>query len=67
MDEALWEDLTVQDCMEILCFIESDLKLGEVLERFRKRKITLFCVLDQDKKQIGILRPEDLAALLFRK
>ena len=67
VDEALWEDLTVQDCMEILCFIESDLKLGEVLERFRKRKITLFCVLDQDKKQIGILRPEDLAALLFRK
>ena len=67
VEESLWGSLTVSECMEMLSFIESDLKLGEVLERFRKRKITLFCVLDPDKKQIGILRPEDLAALLFQK
>lgn len=67
VDEAQWGTLTVLDCMEMLSFIESDLKLGEVLERFRRRKVTLFCVLDPEKKQIGILRPEDLATLLFQK
>ena len=67
VDEAQWGTLTVLDCMEMLSFIESDLKLGEVPERFRRRKVTLFCVLDPEKKQIGILRPEDLATLLFQK
>lgn len=67
VDEELWGSLTVGDCMEMLYYIESDLNLGAVLERFRKRKITLFCVLDDQKKQIGILQPEDLAALLFQK
>lgn len=67
VDEEQWGVLTVEDCMEMLYFIESDLNLGAVLERFRKRRISLFCVLDEQKKQIGILQPEDLAALLFQK
>lgn len=67
VDEEQWNTLTVADCMEMMSFLESDLKLGEVLERFRKRKILLFGVLDPNKNPVGILRPEDLSALLFQK
>ena len=38
---------------------------GELLERMRFRRIPFFAVLDRSKKPVGIVRPEDLAALLF--
>lgn len=65
VDEEKWDTLPVSSCAARLYFIEKNLKLGELLERLRFRRIPFFVVLDRNKKQTGIVRPEDLAALLF--
>ena len=65
VDEEKWDVTPVIDCAVELYFIGENLRLGELLERLRFRRIQFFVVLDGKKKQTGILRPEDLAALLF--
>ena len=39
--------------------------MGELMERLRFRRIAFFVVRDKEQKQCGIVRPEDVAALLF--
>ena len=65
VDENRWDTVPVSACALNLYFIGEDLRLGQLLEQMRFRRITFFAVLDRNKKQIGIVRPEDLAALLF--
>ncbi len=65
VDEEKWETTPVSSCSSRLYFIEENLRLGELMERLRFRRIAFFVVHDKDHKQCGIVRPEDLAALLF--
>ena len=65
VDERKWDRMPVSSCAVRLYFIEDNLRLGELLERMRFRRIPFFAVLDRSKKPVGIVRPEDLAALLF--
>lgn len=65
VDEEKWDSTPVLACAVRIYFIEENLRLGELLERLRFRRIPFFVVLDRNRKQIGIVRPEDLAALLF--
>ena len=65
VDEEKWDSASVLSCAVRLYFIDENLRLGELLEQMRFRRILFFAVLDRSKKQIGIVRPEDLAALLF--
>ena len=65
VDEEKWDSVSVLSCAGRLYFIDDNLRLGELLEKMRFRRISFFAVLDRNKKQIGIVRPEDLAALLF--
>ena len=65
VDEEKWDSASVLSCALRIYFINENLRLGELLERMRFRRIPFFAVLDRNKKQIGIVRPEDLAALLF--
>ena len=65
VDENKWDSVPVSACALKLHFIEENLRLGQLLEQMRFRRITFLAVLDRNKKQIGIVRPEDLAALLF--
>ena len=65
VNENKWDSVPVSACALKLHFIDENLRLGQVLEQMRFRRITFFAVLDRNKKQIGIVRPEDLAALLF--
>ena len=65
VDEKKWDTLPVSACALRLYFIEENLKLGELLERMRFRRIPFFAVVDRMKKPVGIVRPEDLTALLF--
>ncbi len=65
VDEDKWSGLSVSNCSTRLYFIEENLRLGELMERLRFRRIAFFVVHDKDHKQCGIVRPEDLAALLF--
>ncbi|MBR4663308.1 MAG: CBS domain-containing protein, partial [Lentisphaeria bacterium] len=65
VDERKWDSMPVSSCAVRLYFIEDNLRLGELLERMRFRRIPFFAVLDRSKKPVGIVRPEDLAALLF--
>lgn len=65
VDERKWDDTPVLTCAGRICFIDEKLRLGELLERMRFRRIPFFVVLDRNQKPIGIVRPEDLAALLF--
>lgn len=65
VDEKRWDVTPVSACAVRLYFIDENLRLGELLERMRFRRIPFFAVLDRDKKPVGIVLPEDLAALLF--
>ena len=65
VDEEKWDSTPVFACAARLYFIEDNLRLGELLKRLRFRRIPFFVVQDRQKKTIGIVRPEDLAALLF--
>lgn len=65
VDESKWDSTPVSASAMQLYFIDENLRLGELLEKMRFRRITFFAVLDRNKKQLGIVRPEDLAALLF--
>lgn len=65
VDERKWDTTPVSACAVRLYFIEENLRLGELLERMRFRRVPFFAVLDRSKKPVGIVRPEDLAALLF--
>ncbi len=65
VDEEKWNETPVSSCSTRLYFIDENLKLGELMERLRFRRIAFFVVHDEDRKQCGIVRPEDLAALLF--
>ena len=65
VDESKWDSVPVSACALKLHFIDENLRLGQLLEQMRFRRISFFVVLDRNKKQIGIVRPEDLAALLF--
>jgi len=65
VDESKWDTTPVSAASLRLYFINEDLRLGELLEKMRFRRIPFFAVLSRDRKQLGIVRPEDLAALLF--
>ena len=65
VDERKWDTTPVSSCAVRLYFIEENLRLGELLERMRFRRIPFFAVRDRRKKPVGIVRPEDLTALLF--
>ena len=65
IDEALWDATPVSACARPLDFISDNLKLGELIEKMRFRRILFFVVLDGNKRQCGIVKPEDLASLLF--
>ena len=65
VNENKWDTVPVSACALKLQFIDENLRLGQLLEQMRFRRITFIAVLDRNKKQIGIVRPEDLAALLF--
>ena len=65
VDEEKWDSSTVFSCAVRLYYINENLRLGELLERLRFRRIPFFIVRDRNKKTVGIVRPEDLAALLF--
>lgn len=67
IDEDLWDKTSVAACARRLTFLNDNLRLGELIEKMRFRRILLFVVLDADKKQCGIVKPEDLASLLFEK
>ncbi|MBQ9337448.1 MAG: DUF21 domain-containing protein [Lentisphaeria bacterium] len=65
LDEEKWDVMPVSACAAKLYFINEDLRLGELLERLRFHRIPFLVVRDKNKKQTGIVLPEDLAALLF--
>ena len=65
VDEEKWDSTPVFACAVRLYFIDDDLRLGELLKRLRFHRIPFFVVRNSRKKNIGIVRPEDLAALLF--
>ena len=65
VDEEKWSVTPVSTCSTRLYFIDEDLRMGELMERLRFRRIAFFVVHDKEQKQCGIVRPEDVAALLF--
>jgi len=65
IDESLWAKTAVEACMRPPNFIHDDLKLGKLIEKMRFHRILFFVVLDSTGKQCGIVKPEDLASLLF--
>ena len=65
VDEEKWDVTPVSACAADLYYINENLRLGELLKRMRIHRIPFLVVRDQNKKQTGIVRPEDLAALLF--
>lgn len=63
--EPFWDRLTVASCLGSLFPIQANDTISTALELSRENHVALFGVVDQNGRQIGVLSPDTVAALLF--
>lgn len=66
VDEDIWNKTKAVSCLRPLHELNANCSLSETLEHSRKNKVSMFAIVDPEThKQAGILKPEDIAGMLF--
>lgn len=66
VDEKLWDTTKAVSCLRPLHELDGNSTLSETLEHSRKNKVSMFAIVDpENHSRIGILKPEDIAGMLF--
>jgi CBS domain containing-hemolysin-like protein len=66
VDEKLWDTTKAVSCLRPLHELDGNSTLSETLEHSRKNKVSMFAIVEpENRRQVGILKPEDIAGMLF--